>query len=40
VLTRALRGAALQVSPPFVITEAELERVAQAFSAALDDASR
>jgi adenosylmethionine-8-amino-7-oxononanoate aminotransferase len=37
VLTRALRGAALQVSPPFVITEQELERVAQAFAAALDD---
>jgi adenosylmethionine-8-amino-7-oxononanoate aminotransferase len=39
VLTRALRGAALQVSPPFVITEQELERVAQTFAAALDDAS-
>ena len=35
-LTRGLRGAALQVSPPFVITEAELETVAHAFSAALD----
>jgi putrescine aminotransferase len=40
VLTRALRATALQVSPPFVITEAELEGVAQAFAAALDDASR
>jgi len=39
VLTRALRGAALQVSPPFVITEPELDRVAQAFAAALDDVS-
>jgi adenosylmethionine-8-amino-7-oxononanoate aminotransferase len=39
VLTRALRGTALQVSPPFVITEQELERVAQGFAAALDDAA-
>jgi len=35
-LTRGLRGAALQVSPPFVITEAELETIAHAFGAALD----
>jgi adenosylmethionine-8-amino-7-oxononanoate aminotransferase len=39
VLTWALRGTALQVSPPFVITEPELERIAQAFGAALDDVS-
>jgi adenosylmethionine-8-amino-7-oxononanoate aminotransferase len=35
VLTRALRGEALQVSPPFVITEAELDRVASVFADAL-----
>jgi adenosylmethionine-8-amino-7-oxononanoate aminotransferase len=39
VLTRGLRGAALQVSPPFVITESELETVAHAFGAALDAVS-
>jgi len=39
VLTRGLRGAALQVSPPFVITEAELETIAHAFGAALDAVS-
>jgi adenosylmethionine-8-amino-7-oxononanoate aminotransferase len=37
VLTRLLRGVALQVSPPFVITEAEIARVAEAFAGALDD---
>jgi adenosylmethionine-8-amino-7-oxononanoate aminotransferase len=36
VITRGLRGAALQFSPPFVITEAEIERVAAAFAAGLD----
>ena len=36
VLTRALRGVALQVSPPFVITEDELEAVGAAFAGALD----
>ena len=40
VITRLLRGVALQVSPPFVITPAELERVADTFAAALDAASR
>ena len=37
VLTRLLRGVALQVSPPFVITEAEIARTAEAFAGALDD---
>jgi putrescine aminotransferase len=37
VLTRLLRGVALQVSPPFVITEAEIARIADAFAGALDE---
>jgi putrescine---pyruvate transaminase len=40
VITRLLRGVALQVSPPFVITEAEISLIAQVFSAALDAAGR
>ena len=36
VITRLLRGVALQISPPFVITEAEIGRVAEVFTAALD----
>ena len=40
VITRLLRGVALQVSPPFVITEAEIARIAEAFASALDDAAR
>ncbi len=36
VITRLLRGVALQVSPPFVITEAELGQVGAVFEAALD----
>jgi len=36
VITRLLRGMALQVSPPFVITEAELGQIADVFKAALD----
>jgi putrescine aminotransferase len=36
VITRLLRGTALQVSPPFVITEAEIVRIAEVFAAALD----
>jgi putrescine---pyruvate transaminase len=36
VITRLLRGIGLQVSPPFVITEAEIGRIAEAFAAALD----
>jgi adenosylmethionine-8-amino-7-oxononanoate aminotransferase len=33
VLTRALRGVALQVSPPLVVTEGELERIASGIEA-------
>jgi putrescine---pyruvate transaminase len=36
VITRLLRGIALQVSPPFVITEAELGQIGSVFAAALD----
>jgi putrescine---pyruvate transaminase len=36
VITRLLRGVALQVSPPFVVTEAELGRIGSAFADALD----
>ena len=36
VITRLLRGVALQVSPPFVITEAEIGQIAEVFTAALD----
>ena len=36
VITRLLRGAALQVSPPFVITAAELRQVAEVLTDALD----
>lgn len=36
VITRLLRGVALQISPPFVITEAEIDRIAEVFTAALD----
>jgi adenosylmethionine-8-amino-7-oxononanoate aminotransferase len=38
VITRLLNGAALQVSPPFVITRGELQQIAQVFAAALDAA--
>jgi len=37
VLTRLLRGIALQVSPPFVITEQEIARIAEAVAGALDE---
>jgi putrescine aminotransferase len=40
VITRLLRGVALQVSPPFVITEAEIDRIGQVFAAALDAAAK
>ena len=40
VITRLLRGVALQVSPPFVITEAEIARIAEVFTAAFDAAVR
>jgi putrescine---pyruvate transaminase len=36
VITRLLRGAALQISPPFVITEGEIGRIAAVFGAAFD----
>jgi adenosylmethionine-8-amino-7-oxononanoate aminotransferase len=36
VITRLLRGVALQVSPPFVITEAEIGEIAAALAGALD----
>lgn len=39
VITRLLRGVALQISPPFVITEAEIGRIAEAFADALDAAA-
>ena len=38
VITRLVRGVALQVSPPFVITEAEIDRIAEVFADALDAA--
>ncbi|HEX4657170.1 MAG TPA: aspartate aminotransferase family protein [Streptosporangiaceae bacterium] len=40
VITRLLRGVALQVSPPFIVTRAELERIAETFAAALDAVAR
>jgi len=39
VLTRGLRGVALQVSPPFVVSEEQLGLIAEAFEAALDAVS-
>ncbi len=36
VITRLLRGVALQVSPPFVITEEELGRIGEVFATVLD----
>jgi putrescine---pyruvate transaminase len=36
VITRLVRGVALQVSPPFVITEPEIGQIASTFAAALD----
>jgi len=39
VITRLLRGTALQISPPFVITEAEIGTIAESFAAALDEVS-
>jgi len=40
VITRLLRGAALQISPPFVITEGEIGRIAAVFAAAFDAVAR
>jgi adenosylmethionine-8-amino-7-oxononanoate aminotransferase len=39
VVTRALAGHSLQVSPPYVITEAEIVQVAETFAAALTHVS-
>jgi putrescine aminotransferase len=38
VITRLLAGTALQVSPPFVITEAEIAQIAEVFADAFDAA--
>ncbi len=40
VITRLLRGIALQISPPFVITEAEIARIVEVFADALDSVQR
>jgi adenosylmethionine-8-amino-7-oxononanoate aminotransferase len=40
VATRVLRGHALQVSPPFVITEAEITTMVDGMGAALEDVAR
>ncbi|MBO0774759.1 MAG: aspartate aminotransferase family protein, partial [Actinobacteria bacterium] len=40
VITRLVGGTALQVSPPFVISEREIGQVAEVFAAALDAAAR
>jgi hypothetical protein len=40
VLTRLLRGVALQVSPPFTIAAAEIDRIAEVFGAAFAAAAR
>jgi adenosylmethionine-8-amino-7-oxononanoate aminotransferase len=37
VATRVLRGHALQISPPFIITEAEIDTMVDGLEAALDD---
>ncbi len=37
VITRLLRGVALQISPPFVITEAEIAQIVSVFGEALDE---
>jgi adenosylmethionine-8-amino-7-oxononanoate aminotransferase len=40
VATRVLRGHALQISPPFVITEAEIQTMVDGLGAALTDVAR
>jgi putrescine---pyruvate transaminase len=40
VITRLLRGVALQISPPFTITPAQIEQIAETFAAELDAAAR
>jgi adenosylmethionine-8-amino-7-oxononanoate aminotransferase len=37
VATRVLRGHALQISPPFVITETEIDTMVEGLAAALSD---
>ena len=39
VITRLLRGVALQISPPFTISVAEIEQIAETFAAAFDAAA-
>ena len=39
VLTRALTGSALQISPPFTVTEDELATIAKVLKRALDEAA-
>jgi len=39
VITRLLRGVALQISPPFTISEAQIDQIADAFGAAFDAVS-
>jgi adenosylmethionine-8-amino-7-oxononanoate aminotransferase len=39
VLVRGIRGVALQVSPPFVVTEDELATAARVFGESLDAAA-
>ena len=39
VITRLLRGTALQISPPFTITGAQIEQIAETFAAAFDAAA-
>ena len=36
VITRLLRGVALQISPPFTISEAQIDQIAETFAAAFD----
>ena len=40
VITRLLRGVALQISPPFVISAAELHQITEVFTEALDAEAR
>ena len=35
VITRLLRGVALQISPPFVVTETEIGRIVEVFGEVL-----
>jgi putrescine---pyruvate transaminase len=40
VITRLLRGLSLQVSPPFTVTVAQIEQIAETFTAEFDAAAR